>query len=412
MKAKGSGLYRHLLAGVVALALGLVLLLSVADRLWAAIELAYYRGSATNNAVFLEWATVREFNLNGFEILCKRASDPGAVYHPIGSRIAQGSPDTGATYNFNVTSGLVAGESYCFRLREVTSDGTPGEAFDLCGYGPGLTPAPTPITNVLSLTLEITPTTISVEAVPGLEAPTLSPTLTPIPPTVLTATPTLLPGQQAVSPLADPNLALTPTVDPNLTLTPTVDPNATLTPTVDPNLTLTPISLDPNSAAIAEAQLPSETPTTLPTDTPFPTETPTETATVTPTETQPASPLAVDPGAGGIAVVPDASMGQSAAVEATPTPPYVVVTATSTPEGLAMVAPTFTPWPTAMPTPSFSFDSLLVPNTQNLMVGLLCLIFMSASGLGALGLVTSVLYMRSQSQRERLPGPLYERRRY
>jgi hypothetical protein len=57
-------------------------------------------------------------------------------------------------------------------------------------------------------------------------------------------------------------------------------------------------------------------------------------------------------------------------------------------------------------------SSLLVPNTQNLMVGLLCLIFLSASGLGALGLVTSVLYMRSQTRRDRLPGPIYERRRY
>jgi hypothetical protein len=29
----------------------------------------------------------------------------------------------------------VAGERYCFRLREVTSDDTPGESFDLCGFG-------------------------------------------------------------------------------------------------------------------------------------------------------------------------------------------------------------------------------------------------------------------------------------
>jgi hypothetical protein len=79
---------------------------------------------------------------------------------------------------------------------------------------------------------------------------------------------------------------------------------------------------------------------------------------------------------------------------------------------MAMVAPAFTPWPTAIPTASFGISNLLIPNTQNLMVGLLCLIFLSASGLGALGLVTSVLYMRSQTRRDRLPGPVYERRRY
>jgi hypothetical protein len=96
----------------------------------------------------------------------------------------------------------------------------------------------------------------------------------------------------------------------------------------------------------------------------------------------------------------------------TPTPIYVVVTATPTPQAAAVALPTFTPWPTPVPTESFGLTNLLVPNTQNLMVGLLCLIFISASGLGALGLVTSVLYMRSQTRRDRLPGPIYERRRY
>jgi hypothetical protein len=92
----------------------------------------------------------------------------------------------------------------------------------------------------------------------------------------------------------------------------------------------------------------------------------------------------------------------------------VVVTATPTPQAeVVIVAPTYTPWPTASPTPSFGLAELLVPNTQNMMVMLLCLIFMSASGLGALGLITSVLYMRAQSRRNQLPGPgPYDRRRY
>ena len=71
-----------------------------------------------------------------------------------------------------------------------------------------------------------------------------------------------------------------------------------------------------------------------------------------------------------------------------------------------MVQPTFTPWPTATPAPTFSFASLLVPSTQNMMVLLLCLIFLSASGLGVLGLITSVLYMRSQARRSQPPGPI------
>ena len=45
-----------------------VLTLSVAQRISAAIELAYYRASSTDVSVLLEWATAREVNLDGFEI--------------------------------------------------------------------------------------------------------------------------------------------------------------------------------------------------------------------------------------------------------------------------------------------------------------------------------------------------------
>lgn len=147
--------------------------------------------------------------------------------------------------------------------------------------------------------------------------------------------------------------------------------------------------------------------TVLPTE--IPTEMPTATATLTTT-----FPITVDQSADSantLPMIPDNSAALALA-QATATPLYVVVTATPTSQAVAVVAPTFTPWPTVIPTAAFGFSNLLVPNTQNLMVGLLCLIFLSASGLGALGLVTSVLYMRSQSQRDRLPGPVYERRRY
>jgi hypothetical protein len=85
--------------------------------------------------VTLEWATLSETNVNGFEILAKPVGEADSAYSPLGSRIALGGPQSGATYNFIVTGGLVAGERYCFRLREVTSDSTAGASFDLCGFG-------------------------------------------------------------------------------------------------------------------------------------------------------------------------------------------------------------------------------------------------------------------------------------
>jgi hypothetical protein len=416
---------RFVLALVAALVIALSLMATVAQSVWAAIELAYYRAASTNNAVFLEWATVRELDIRGFEILCKPADAPDTAYHPIGSRIALGSATSGATYNFDVTSGLLPGERYCFRLREITEPGIPGEAFDLCGYGLGLTPPPTPIPMVtveVSIPVTLTPTIVAVTPVPGLEVPTLAPTVDPF------ASP---------APTIDPFAAATPTVDPFAvpTGTPTLTPTPTATqfvsqlptPTTTPQASLPGDSviagIDPNSMAASQfpaTQSPLEepTPTVTPTETAtqLPTETPTETPTATATLTtsvpvsvsQSGEPVAIDPNA--VPVIPDSATGNEA--EATATPLYVVVTATPTPLPALVVAPTFTPWPTAVPTAEFALSNLLVPNTQNLMVGLLCLIFVSASGLGALGLVTSVLYMRSQTRRERLPGPVYDRRRY
>lgn len=396
---------RIVLAFLSALVIGLALLATMAESVWAAIELAYYRAAATNNAVFLEWATVREVNINGFEILCKRINDPDTAFHAIGSRIALGTATSGATYNFDVTSGLFPGERYCFRLREITIDQTPGEAFDLCGYGLGLTPPPTAVTVQVqvSIPVTLTPTVMAVEQVPGLPAaPTLAPTIDPFD----TATPTLDPFA-IPSPTLDPFATPTPTLV-NQAISPlpspaTVDPalQQQLNPQPDSPLQTPAVSTDPNAGA-AQAPLSTQMPFEEPTITPMPTATATLTTTF---------PITLPQTGDVLPAVPD-NGAAVAMVEATPTPLYVVVTATPTPQAAAVVAPTFTPWPTAVPTQAFSFSNLLVPNTQNLMVGLLCLIFLSASGLGALGLVTSVLYMRSQSRRDRLPGPVYERRRW
>jgi hypothetical protein len=422
---------RYLLGLMLVLGIALTLFAMLPDKLLAAIELAYYRGSATANAVFLEWATVREVNVNGFEILCKKINDPDTAFHPIGSRIAMGSPTSGATYNFDITSGLIPGQQYCFRLREITSDNTPGEEFDLCGFGLGITPAPTPITVVVSIPITLTPTVVAVTQVPGLPAaPTLVPTIDPAL-LALTGTPTPTP---TIDPFAIPSPPVIPEQPQSELPTPLPTPTETvLQQSQQPE---SPLNGAANSSAIANQEIPggatqrpvqeagAETPTETPTETPFATDTPlltetvTQVATVTPTATiTQTTPVSLSVSSNPVAGVPPAAVpalpdNSAPPVNATATPIYIVVTATPTPLAALAVAPTFTPWPTAVPTQSYGLGSLLVPNTQNLMVGLLCLIFLSASGLGALGLVTSVLYMRSQTRREQLPGPIYERRRY
>lgn len=396
---------------VLALGLALVLLLLASGQAWAAVQLGYFRATPTQSSVLLEWATLSEFNVAGFEILCKKEGKPDADYHPIGSRIAQGGPDQGASYSFNVT-GKTPGVRYCFRLREVTADDTPGEKFDLCGYGIGIAP------KALDVVGDVTPTPIVLQAQPGITpAPTLmtpgalvpgagepTPFVTPDPFTSPldqpTPTATFFPDQPT-SPLPTP-LGLGPDADTaGFLLTPTVDPLATPTPTVP-----APGSLIGGAPQIDPATFVTETPTATwePTWTPVP----------TPIQE---SPLVVLPGEPGMldpnALDPSQIDPATGAPWATPTPLYLVVTATPTPDTLAAPLPVFTPWPTATQPPVFQATNLLAPTSQNLMVMLLCLIFLSASGLGVLGLVTSVIYMRSQASRDRLPGPYYyDRRRY
>ena len=108
----------------------------------AAMQLSYFNITSNPTGVVLEWGTAAEINLAGFDVLCKQATEPDSAYHPIGFMPAKGGPTTPATYTFPVTSGLVPGASYCFQLREVTTDGSIGEAPALCGYGPNVTPTP------------------------------------------------------------------------------------------------------------------------------------------------------------------------------------------------------------------------------------------------------------------------------
>jgi hypothetical protein len=379
-------------------ALGAVVVVLSAWPVFAAMELAYYRATSSPTSVLLEWATLREFNVEGFEILCKREIELDSSFHTIGSRIAQGGPEQGAQYSFNVTTGLFPGETYCFRLQERTTDGTPGEQFDLCGYGLGIAPTPMLTTTILTTTGEL-PTAIVVTPPPGI-----------------TFTPTLPPTPVSLSPLTQqiPLVTATATFTPQV-----VAPTPTATFTVfpaTPTFTVTPTATQPQSPIDVEAQLTAAAAAfanTPPVDPLIPPPTVPVTNAVNITQTPAPSPAAITPTLEATPAV-TATLAQDPAQDAlaqapTPTPMYFVVTATPTAQAVA-AAPTFTPWPTVTPTAQFGLMSLLAPTTQNMMVMLLCLIFFTASGLGTLGLVTIVIWLRSQGQRDRVMERLYRRR--
>ena len=127
----------------------------------------------------------------------------------------------------------------------------------------------------------------------------------------------------------------------------------------------------------------------------------------------------------------DSSLDASAAAEASPTidplaepetggvvikpaVEYVVVTATPTQASVAL-APVaeFTPLPTVTPmSGSMQLANSMEPTTQNLMVLLLCLTFFGASSIGVLGLITSVMFMRSRSGQREFYDQLSVKRRY
>ena len=354
----------------------------------AAFELLFFRAESTETAVLLSWATAREINVQGYKILCKRQTEPESAYHVIGTRMATGGPDQGAAYTFDVTTDVNYGEQYCFRLEEETTDGLPGEKFDICGYGPGVTPTPaatvTPLTSETFLTpIVVTPLPNSSPA-PTLITPTISglpgDTPTPIGQSVL-ETPT-----QPFSPLETPGATATLFGE---------EAFDTATPPFTPTQPGSPLG-NPPAGAAGFSEGAEGTPAFTPTSTAAssPVEAPTSTATPTPTP----SPTLAAPTETATLVASGADGGIGQSADATPTQMYIVVTATLTPEAMA-AAPSLTPLPTATPTPDMGLLSVLTPSAQNMMIMLLCLIFLSATGLGTLGLLTTILYFRSQSQR-------------
>jgi hypothetical protein len=364
----------------------------------AAIELLFFTAESTNTSVLLSWATAREINVQGYKILCKRQDEPESAYHVIGTRIAQGGPDQAASYSFDVTSGVYYGEQYCFRLEEETTDGLPGEKLDICGFGPGVTPTPAVGEGVFGADLTLTP--IVVTPIPGFSpAPTLiTPTIPGFPgdtPTPIGQSPLEAPTQP-FSPLETPDVTATILAAAAFAATPTWTPMQPASPLGSVPVDAASVALDMTATALAApTQTPTETPTETPTFTPTPSATlasPTETATVLAQGAPPA-------GDGGMTA------------DGAPTPMYIVVTATPTEEAVA-IAPSMTPLPTTTPTPDMGLLSVLTPSAQNMMIMLLCLIFLSATGLGTLGLVTAILYFRSQAQRSVGADEFTPRRRF
>ena len=395
---------------LAALALGIVLALTWPVR--AAVELTYYTVTSITTGVVLQWATASEYNLEGFEILCKPETAADTAYTPVGSRIAQGGPELGATYDFPIVSGLTPGISYCFRIREITTDGTPGDVFERCGYGPNLTPTPgfgaTPTLTPASLTPT---TTVAI-------IPTAS--LTPIVVTPISATgsqnqpATAVPTAVIIATAPAPAVATveqpTPTASPTqITLSPLTTPTASDTTAQSGvaddggNAQAGASTVNVQSTAVADPNRVSPLATPAPTNSPIPQPT----APPSPTAAATADGMANQSGA---APTPEEAIVIPPAVQSSPTAPYVVVTFTPTSPAAVALA-TFTPLPTVTPTPGLTFADIRLPSSENLLFLTLCFVFFGASGLGVLGLTTIGLYVRSRSSRSSNDIERYNRNR-
>lgn len=357
------------------------LLLMLWGVAYAAVELSSYDVFVLPTGVVLEWQTASEYDLIGFEVWYKEESASQSAYTLLGKRIAQGGPRRGVTYRMDVTASLKADTAYCFQLRELPVNGERGEILIRCGYGLGISAQPTP-----------TPTPLFTPTPPFTATNGLTPTIP------LTATPTV-DFFATATPTVDLFATATPTVDLFATATPTVDLFVTPVPGANPGITNTvPISPgDPNQGNLV---FPTFTPTPvgqsfLPTPPSITTPVTTTAGALDPAAlNQPAPPT--DGAALGAQGAFTSPLAAPEPVQLAANPPYIVLTATPTPVA-ATPAPTFTPFPTvAQVAEGDTLLGLTVPDTQNLMIMLLCGVFSGASGLGILGLVSTLLYMRSR----------------
>jgi len=365
--------------------LALFVLILLAQPALAAIELSYFYVISNPASVILQWGTRSEFNVQGFEIQCKRADEPDIAYHRIGFLSARGGPSTPAQYNFPVTQGMQPGVAYCFRLVELTTDGTPGEVQDRCGFGPGVTPTP---------------------GAPGV-IPTLDPNAPPPIPTDAFGNPIVQPSSPLPQPVAT-DMYGNPIPPANVQQfdqfgNPIPQPFSPLPQPV-------PTDAFGNPIAPSGVQQFDEFGNPLPPSDPFGAS-PLATPTFTPDPFAPPTPLVITPPPGdprndasalnpsfsdpALAMAPGSLPGQEQALAESP-PAYIIVTAAPTEPPVALAA--LTPLPTVTPTPpAFQLVNAVAPTTQNLMILLLCLTFAGASGIGILGLITSVMFMRARA---------------
>lgn len=375
--------------------LALAVLIWLAQPAFAAIELSYFYVISNPASVILQWGTRSEFNVQGFEIQCKRADEPDIAYHRIGFLPAKGGPSTPAQYNFPVTQGMQPGVAYCFRLVELTTDGTPGEVQDRCGFGPGVTPTP---------------------GAPGV-IPTLDPNAPPPIPTDAFGNPIVQPQSPLPQPVATDAFG-NPIPPGNVQQfdpfgNPIPQPFSPLPQPVPTDAFGNPIApsgaqqFDEFGNPIQQFD-PFGNP--LPPSNPFGAS-PLATPTFTPDPFAPPTPIVITPPPGNPRG--DASALESHASDpalamsagnppeqeqalAEPPPAYIVVTAAPTEPPVALAA--LTPLPTVTPTPPvFQLVNAFTPTAQNVMILLLCFTFAGASGIGLLGLITSVMFMRARA---------------
>jgi len=346
----------------------------------AAMALNYFDILIDSEKVTLEWSTASEHEVLGFELYYKEEMASQSRYEFVGEEIAQGNKERGAIYRIDITDRLKSTMSYCFRLKEITLNDDRGEIIDRCGYGLSITP--TPVTVTIEETELITPSaTITISQ--GLTDTILvSPTLvvpTIVQPIIVTSMPT------ATTTISQP----VETPIPVNTIEAEVTVASTPSPTVQPALS-TPID---SPLPTPTAPLSSSNQEGLATN--LENQNPTELPVGASTVDQPIVDISADlPLTESVitTLVPESPLATSIAMA---NPPYVVLTVTPRPANDAVA--TFTPFPTTLASDNPNVVLALLPNTQNLMIVLLCGVFSGASGLGILGLVTTLLYMRSRN---------------
>lgn len=372
----------------VATWIGLVLLIVIGLSIWpvtAAALLKYFIVVPQANKIVLQWSTENEYDLSGFEVLCKQETELDNDYHVIGEVPAEGGPQQGANYKFEVATGLEPGVSYCFALRDVTVQGRSENMFPRCGYGLGITPTPV-TTATLTNTIGFNATAVIRNAQATATALFFDANATAAALSAsgfFTSTPTPITNTVGIT--------ATPTFTPGLNLTGTVPITATPTPIIvgTPDITATQQAIL-NATVQAANQPPTPTqpggisPLPQPT-TPLTATQPLTTATGTTATSQLPSPPGSDVNPAGNQVA------------ALPSPLYIAVTQTPTPI-TTPVPPTLTLLPSSQPTQRTEqlVDLFAAPGFQNLTLTLLCFTFVTTGGLGILGLITSVLYMRSR----------------